>query len=91
MQLKRLRTFLCLLPRQPIEVHGCTTSYLHYIQGSHQQYMADRFSLSVASLISLCACPSHDSGSDGWLRTPTSVPLRRPSMVASASLAASFA
>ena len=80
---------------------GKTVSFLHfdrtqafsrcYIQGNHQQYMAERFSLSVASLISLWACPSHDRGSEGWLSTPTRVPLRRPSMVARASLAASLA
>ena len=68
-----------------------TSSGQYYIQGNHQQYMAARFSLSVASPINRCACPSQDSGSDGWLSTPTNVPLSRPSMVAKASRAASLA
>lgn len=45
---------------------------------SHQMYIMPRLSLLDASSIRRCACPSTLSGMQGWLDTPSSVPLSRP-------------
>ena len=41
-------------------------------------YMLPKFSLSVASTMSRCACPSGLRGRQGMLFTPSSVPVKRP-------------
>ena len=49
-----------------------------YNQGIHHIYIWPRLFLSVASSMSLWACPSVDRGREGMELTPSKVPVRRP-------------
>ena len=56
-------------------------------QTIHHTYILPRFSLSMASSISLLAWPSQDRAMEGRELTPMRVPLRRPSVLRRASRA----